>query len=482
MKKHPGQEFSQAWRCAPLVATLLLALAGCGVGTTTVVGQPTPTGQPSTSTVYIQGGALRASDGAVRWSADLGAEPPLMAGGVAYVLGSASSGQSTEASVTALRLTDGTKLWASTLPVDDSPGPEVLTGDGLLVVATGQYGTGLGMSLRLVALRVADGSLAWQSAPVAVVRRPTVDTPVPFVSRLISGGGRVVAFADSGPHSAFAAAWNAADGSPAWQLPLSGASQYAGASTDLTSAGGVPMAAYYDTSGLAVGALDVARGAWAWSRTLAGAGLDLVVPSALIFSDGETVSALRPTDGTTLWTHRLDGGLSHTLREVAASDTSVFYGDFVACPGATTTSSSDLQVLACQRISALSLTDGALLWQYQLPLDPIYNATYTAYGGGILYYQWFTGSQATGMRVTLLALGAARGGRLWSRATSGLFEALAADAGGVYGIAAGQSGACPTALAAYSARDGAPLWQVPYTPCPHGFIGGLSRLPWLVVG
>ncbi|HYM28900.1 MAG TPA: hypothetical protein VET66_12170, partial [Steroidobacteraceae bacterium] len=84
--------------------------------------------------------------------------------------------------------------------------------------------------------------------------------------------------------------------------------------------------------------------------------------------------------------------------------------------------------------------------------------------------------------VTLLALDAAHGGRRWSHETSSLFERIAAGADAVYAIAAGQRGACPTALAAYSAGDGAPLWQVPYAPCPQGFIGGLSRFPWLVVG
>jgi outer membrane protein assembly factor BamB len=474
---------ARVWRYAPLVAALVLPLLACGARSTPPVGQPTPTNQPSATTVYIQGGALRAGDGAVRWSADLGAEPPLMAGGIAYVLGSATSGQSTRTTVTALRLADGATLWAATLPVDGSAGPDVLTGDGLLVVSTGQYGTDLGMTLRLVALRTTDGSLAWQSAPRAVVRRPTVDTPVPFVSALVFANGRVIALADSARQDAFAAAWSTIDGSLVWRLPLPSADAYAGAAAELHLAGGLPVVAWAAASGQTAGALDVVRGAWIWSRGIGSAGFDLVSDTVVAFSDGDVRTALRVANGTPLWTFRLSGdALGHTLRLLAASTTTAFYGDFVACPGATTTSGIDLQVVACQQLSAVRLADGNVLWQRQLAPTPVYNATNSASDGGALYYQYFTGDQASGMHVTLLALDAVRGGQLWSHETGSLFETMAAGTGAVYGIMAGQGGACPTALAAYGAGDGAQLWLRPYVPCPHGFIGGLSRFPWLVVG
>jgi outer membrane protein assembly factor BamB len=208
-----------------------------------------------------------------------------------------------------------------------------------------------------------------------------------------------------------------------------------------------------------------------------------VTDGVVLFSDGETGTALRVTNGTALWTLRLGGGaVGNTLRRMAVSDTTVFYSNFVACPGATTTSGIDLQVVACQQLYAVSLTDGKLLWQHQLSPNPIYNATATAYDDGILYYQYFTGSQASGEHVTLLALDAARGQQLWARATDGLFVTIAAGTGAVYGIGPMQGDACPTAVTAYGSQDGSKLWRQPYTPCPHSFIGGLSRFPWLVVG
>jgi len=242
------------------------------------------------------------------------------------------------------------------------------------------------------------------------------------------------------------------------------------------------VVAYGGASGQMLGALDVARGMWAWSHDTGAAGFDLATDHALIVSDNANVKALNSADGATLWTSRLDGGLSNTLREMAASDTTVFYGNFVLCPGATPTSSFDLQVVACQQIYAVSLADGKVLWQRQLAPNPIYNATHTAYGGGILYYQYFSGDQASGERVTLLAFDAARDGQLWSHETGSLFETIAAGAGAVYGIGPAQGGACSTAIMAYSARDGLRLWQQAYTPCPQGFIGGFLRFPWVVVG
>ncbi|HEY7982790.1 MAG TPA: PQQ-binding-like beta-propeller repeat protein [Ktedonobacterales bacterium] len=477
-----ARRVARTWWGALAALVLLLPLAGCGAGTTPVVGQPTATAQPPTGAVYIQGGALGASDGAVRWSADLGAGPPLIAAGVAYAVTSAGTGQSTHPALGAVRLADGTTAWTYALPANTAPGPATLTDNGLLVSATATFSAGLGETLRLVALRTGDGSVAWQSAPLAVVRRPTVDTPVPFISALAFAGGRVIALADSDRQNAFAAAWSAADGSLAWRVPLPHAGAYAGASADLRLAGGKPVVVYGGASGEALGALDVVRGAWTWAHDLGGAGLDLVTDGALVVSDDASVTALRPADGTTLWSRNLGAGVGHTLRELAASATTAFYGNFVACPGATTTAGSDLQVVACQQLSAVRLADGKVLWQRQLGLNPIYDATETTYGGGALYYQYFSGSQATGMHVALLAFDAARGRQLWSHATGGLFTTLAAGAGAVYGIGPAQGGACATAVTAYSSQDGRPLWQQPYTPCPHSFIGGLSRFPWLVVG
>jgi outer membrane protein assembly factor BamB len=483
MATEPARRAVWAWRYASLVVALVLPFLACMSRSTPPTSQPTPTARPTASTVYFQGGALRASDGGSLWSANLGAEPPLMGGGVAYVLGSTTSGQSTRATVTAVRLTDGAKLWASMLPADSSVGPDVLTGNGLLVVATAQYGTGLEMTLRLAALRAGDGSIGWQSAPLDVVRRPTVDTPVPFVSSLAFFGGRVVALADAGRQDAFAAAWSAADGSLAWRMPLPNAGPYAGAAADLHLADGLPLVAWAGTSGQMVGALDVARGVWIWTHVTGSARFDLVTDGVVLFSDGETGTALRVTNGTALWTLRLgSGAMGNTLRQMAVSDTTVFYGNFVACPGATTTSGIDLQVVACQQLYAVSLTDGKLLWQHRLSPNPIYNATYTAYGDGILYYQYFTGNQASGEHVTLLALAAARGIQLWARETGSLFETIAAGAGAVYGVGPAQGGACSTAITAYGARDASQLWQQPYAPCPQGFIGGFYRFPWLVVG
>jgi hypothetical protein len=356
--------------------------------------------------------------------------------------------------------------------------------NGLLVVATGEFGAGLNETLRLVALRTGDGSVAWQSAPLAVLRRPTVDTRVPFVSALAFSGGRVVALADAGPNpnGAFAAAWSAVDGSVAWRLPLPSSAPYAGASADLRLAGGMPVFAWAAASGQMAGALNVVRGAWAWLHDLGSAKFDLVSDSVVLFSDGETGNALT-VDGTTLWTYRVgDGAVGNTLRPLAASATTVFYGDFVACPGATTSSGIDLQVVACQQLSAVSLADGKALWQRQLGLNSIYNATATAYGGGTLYYEYFAGDQASGMHITLLAFDAATGSQLWSHEMGSLSETLAAGTGAVYGIGPAQGGACPTVVTAYSGQNGARLWQQPYAPCPHNFIGGLSRFPWLVVG
>jgi outer membrane protein assembly factor BamB len=469
----------------PPVAVLLAVLicvAGCGKYGTIVVPPPAePTARTAPAdTVYLRGEALRASDGTVHWSAELGPEAPLIAGGVAYAETQQSAGTTWHEAVTAVRLRDGATLWTSALPENTSPGPEVLTGNGLLAVATVEFTSGLSVDLRLMALRMGDGGLAWQSPPLAVVRRPTVDSPVPFVSPLAFADGRIVALADTGRDAAVAVAWNAADGSPAWRAALPHASAYAGASASLATSGGALVAAYDGTSGEIVGGLDTARGVWSWSRERVT--LDVTSDGVVVVSFGDGVLGLRPHDGTTLWTYRLGGGSTHAPRELAASATAVFYGNFVLCPGATIGAGSDLQQVACQQLYALRLADGKLLWQHRLPPNPIYNATYTAYGDGALYYQYFAGGQASGEHVTLLALDAASGAPRWSRETSSLFQDIAAGAGGVYGVVDERGGPCPVAVIAYSGRDGSRLWQQPYAPCPQSFIGVYGSYLWLVVG
>jgi outer membrane protein assembly factor BamB len=480
-----AQRMTTRWGRIPQVVALLavvLACAGCGTLKTTVV--PPPAASSATTspadTVYMNGGALRASDGAVRWSADLGPKPPLIAGGVAYVETPVSDGASFHNMVAAVRLTDGATLWVSRLAANTSPGPAVLIGTGLLVVATLEYTAGLSENLRLMALRTSDGIIAWQSPPLAVVRRPTVDTPVPFVSPLAVASGRIAALADTGRDAAVALAWNAADGSQVWRAALPHASAFAGASASLTTSGGALIAAYAGTSGEVVGALDAARGMWSWSRDQFT--LDVTSDGVVVVSFGDGVMGLRPHDGATLWTLQLGGGSTHAPSELAASDTTVFYGNFVSCPGATIGPGSDLQQVACRQVYAVRLADGKPLWQHRLAPNPIYNATDTVYGDGALYYQFFTGDRASGEHATLLALDATSGGQLWSRETGTLFQNVAAGAGAFYGVSLEQGGVCPVVVTAYSRRDGSRLWHLPYAPCPQSFIGDFRPFLWLAVG
>jgi outer membrane protein assembly factor BamB len=459
---------------------LALALLCAACGSPGVVNQPPPSGN-----VYIQGGALRASDGSARWSADLGIAPPLIAGGVAYVTAIAGDTVHQTAYARAVRLSDGARLWQTALPAAIEVGPDVLTQNGLLVVATDLVGTHLLGTLQLLAFHTTDGSVAWRSTPIAVVREPTVDTRVPFVSRVAFASGRVVALADAARDAAFAAAWNATDGSLAWRLPLPDASAYAGASTSIHVTGDVLTTAYQGTTGERFGRLDVATGTWVWADNAGSASLDLVTAGALVFSDSGTgtVTALRPHDGTTLWTRNLGAGMDRFLEAIAASDTTIYYRNYVLCPGATPAPTDNLlSQIGCPQFSALSLADGTLLWQHTLGLIPVYDATYSAYGDGILYYQYFYSDQQSGEHFVLLALRSADGSQLWSHATDGLFESMIAGPGAAYALARDPHGSCPSALVAISSHDGSQLWKRPYTPCPPHFIGGLSGFPWYVLG
>ncbi len=472
-----------------LGAALLTAACELPRGTTTI---------PASLSVFTTGGAIRAADGKIRWSGDLGRSqaivartwlyqyPPILANGVLYAMRATQN--ESGATLSAIRASDGKTLW--TFPESDVVAPGALTGNRI-IMPTAQASATIpsALTLILVALRSSDGSEVWRSAPLNVVRPYTVDTPVALVSNLVIVGGRLLTlvpigqFTTPGPRDAYSiAAWNLADGSLAWLKPLGRLFNF----TSLIATGTTVTIAYTDTAGEHISGLDPLTGQSAWSTapmpkpiTMS---VDIATASVVVISNWTTgtIAGVRPRDGAMLWKLDLDSGENASPYVAhAASDSTLYYRRLESCPSPDILPDLPLSERICQaHFYAVSLADGKLLWQRSAGSA---NHDYPAsifYGNVTLYYEYAT-FQASVIHATLVALDPSDGKTGWTHAEDLLDEPFATD-GAIFGVGSSPntSTGCSTGIEGLSARDGALIWKRAYTPCP-GYLGAGG---WIEVG
>ncbi len=186
--------------------------------------------------------ALRGTDGTTVWQANVttAGAPPIVAGDAVYLN---SSGE-----VYALSTATGAKLWHYIPPMLASPSDVLASAGGGLVYA--------GNTLRLNALHMADGTLAWHNDYQHVVQVPSYANGVLYVS--VSAGITSPLYA-----------LNPSDGSQIWSAQLSGNSS--------------------------------------WPAVLTGGTLYLSRSLAATDSPAGYLYALNPASGTVLWQYKQSG-------------------------------------------------------------------------------------------------------------------------------------------------------------------------------
>ncbi len=270
----------------PLLILLALLLGACDQsGLSIKTSAPLP---PSIIIPYIAsssgttpGGvtALHGRDGTIAWHTASGVPSsqwiPTAVNGVLYVEGGTSQpvvGGIVNASVIALRLTDGRVLWQTPMPVGDF-GPAV---DGsLLLVAAGASG--------LYALDASDGAILWHravqlkgsvyaSGGIAVVTRTDYVAPGTYVE------------------SACLAAFRERDGVPLWCSP-----KWPDAAVAIT-----PTTVIINEGGQLVGALASSTGQFLWEGDAQGS-IVAVHDQQVLVSTLQQIAALDVTTGHVVW-------------------------------------------------------------------------------------------------------------------------------------------------------------------------------------
>jgi len=239
--------------------------------------------------VYIGDGngtmwAFDISTGGLDWSTHLGPgaidTAPAVAAGVVYV-GDCDT-------ITALRASDGTLVWSTTLDIPgphgcDITSPTLASGD----VYVGSYG-----SKGVHALRASDGKLLWSSEPTGgpITSSPAVANGAVFAG---SQDGSVYAYPER-CSTPCAPLWSHAVGSE-----VEGAPAVAHGTVFVGDDGG------------AIDALDEATGAQVWRRHLGGQVIaSPAVLGNVVFASGTggDLAAFRATDGAQLWDLPFAGG------------------------------------------------------------------------------------------------------------------------------------------------------------------------------
>lgn len=417
---------------------LLIAFGGCAAP----VAPHTPPHIDSALSILTQHAVLRASDGTVRWTGDLGIDPPTVSGGVAYT----ETFTFKTGTLSARRIEDGSVLWTYQIP--DAMGPITLA-NGLVVLSTWHWQSG-GQpgGLVLVALQASTGTIVWRSASIPAVVEPTVDVREPFVSHPVFSAGLLIAGLDSARDASFVVAWNVTDGSLAWRTPLSGAAPYAGAGTHLEVCGSSVITWYDGDGSTVVGALDPHTGARIWSIAEAGAQAVIVAHRVIVITQllSYTVTAVRPNDGTTLWRWHPSPhpeplpSAPFGLRELSADDSAILYESFDlpdACasrsPTSVATRNPDfLPHLGCPQLFAVNAMTGSLLWRHTLDMTP-FDSLWCVAGNGAFYYKYFT-DMLPQTHYFLMSFDANRGALRWKQEIGGYTAAENAHDGVIYSL------------------------------------------------
>ncbi|HKW21922.1 MAG TPA: PQQ-binding-like beta-propeller repeat protein [Ktedonobacterales bacterium] len=415
-----------------LAPLLLLAFGGCDAP---VAPHPSPHIDSALS-ILTQHTVLRASDGTVRWTGDLGIDPPTVSGGVAYT----ETFTNVMGALSARRIEDGSVLW--TYQIQDTMGPITLA-NGLVVLSTWQSD-----GLVLVALQASTGNVVWRSASIPAVVRRSVDTSEPFMSQPVFSAGYIIAALDSAGDTSFVVAWNVTDGSVAWQEALSDATPYAGVGAHLEVFGS-SVVTWYDGGGfLAIGALDPHTGARTWSITEDEAGAVIVAHRVIVITQPAsfTVTAVRPSDGTTLWRWRPTPhpatlpNDTFGLRELSADDSAILLESFDrpdTCASGTLTSAVTrnpdlLSHLGCPQLFAVNVTTGSLLWRHTLDVTP-FDSLWSVAGNGAFYYK-YVNDKLPETHYILMSFDANGGALRWKQEIGGYTRAESAHDGVLYSL------------------------------------------------
>jgi outer membrane protein assembly factor BamB len=304
----------------------------------------TITTSPGNASSTIQ--AWNISSGALLWSHTLGTgavdiSPPLaIANGVLYVCVSSSLVNGSNYTIYAFRAADGTSLWSRDLR--EGAGvpaiPDRITVVDGVIYSSSQNG--------LTALSAKDGSVLWDDGPGLVGWRPTVANGIIYVS--------INTTLDLVGHVDDFAAVSAATGKVLWHYPMN--------SGPIGSAVVVGNTVYIGSDDNTIYAFDAHSGRLKWSREIdqlhaiprsddrnvfVGA---VSANSVLVGSEDGYVCALQADTGAFHWFY-LSQGLS-TAPTATRGDVAYVQSDY-----------PNTAVIA---LSALSITNGQLLWNTPL--------------------------------------------------------------------------------------------------------------------
>jgi outer membrane protein assembly factor BamB len=379
-------------RVLPMVPLVLALLLGACDASGVSVTAAAPL-LPSMVIPYVAGGsgstpggvtALRGRDGTIVWHAATG-DPsshwaPIVRDGVLYTEGDSAqpfTGEIVNATLSALRLTDGHVLWQTPMPVGDFG----LAVDGpLLLVAAGASG--------LYALDGSDGAIRWHRA-------------VPLTGEVHAGSGIVVVTRTDylAPNTYVAstclAAFRERDGAPLWCSPKWPDSAVA-----------VTPAAVIINEGAAVGALSLSSGELLWDG-YAQSSIVAVSDQQVLVSSLQQVTAVDVATGHLVWqsptpfTYWAGGAWASSAGAVYGADqTEVValrtgdgtrlwrarYGDYMAMQFVV--EGGVLFVLLERqgngplvRLVAVAADTGAVYWQRDLPNNVLFLADSAADGG-----------------------------------------------------------------------------------------------------
>ncbi|MGH2504375.1 MAG: PQQ-binding-like beta-propeller repeat protein, partial [Ktedonobacterales bacterium] len=371
--------------------TLLLIVALVALNVSFPPSAPPTRASPSDATllarVYDSHGnaafaGISGRDGSVRWrsglAASFAAQAPISSG-VAYLTSSPGAASAAGTTIVAMRLSDGASLWRRFLPGESINSTLVVRGDMLLFISysqadgfranaldlashtlrwssplshVAQFNVYPGFTYRAFAasgdllfvglddgevnaLRLRDGSLAWSRAPLPAA--------MPQPSGLALGANQLYVYADDGQ----IAALRPADGAQLWLRPP-GLTPYLPTpdylmATDTSVYVCVNLTAANGGESWALAALDPATGDIRWERagTCAVDGLRVLMNSiesaGILYLPGATLTAIRVSDGVTLWKAPIqapDLGFTSMVVEsgvVFAAATVVYPHDYTLC-------------------------------------------------------------------------------------------------------------------------------------------------------
>lgn len=358
-----GREGSVAWQSS-------LEHVPCALGRLTVSG----------TTVYVLGQdttagangvwALRTTDGAVLWHSILGPAasapdasgigapnfplgPPVLADGLLYVRVQTLSAGSERGQLSALRTTDGSRLWSQALDAFDADASaQPLAAGGGLVLLGARDG-----SLRAFAAQT--GALVWR---VPLFGSGTTPEPV------LAAGIIYVVGCYLGPVTAL----RARDGTLLWRL----AAEIGGCLSPLVVTG----ERLYVLTHLRLRAFAAHDGRLLWDEDVLDPGSAGIPPGGtarvaelggvVYFSRGSYLDALRASDGHRLWRHHSNSNVGfHTpvaFQGVLFVSTYVAYPHYfgVSCPP---------NCEPPEALDALSSADGTIYWRLSNPAsDPLF--------------------------------------------------------------------------------------------------------------